>query len=271
MANPQAENGHVKIANEIVQQLARVNLPAYEWRVLWAVLRKTWGWRKKADAVPLSQIVQMTGLRQPHVSRAKASLLKKQILFEQAGKVGFQKNYELWTAKGFIYTNSGMKTHTDSGIKTTESYTDSGLSHTDSGINPIPNQGDSKATKATTQKQQRAEVAKPFREYWNSKTNLPRIKSMTPDRRTKLRTRMKEPDFADNWQEIVDRISASSFCTGGGEKKWRAGVDWLLGNSSNYVKVLEGKYDDEGTPKPLERGPDGLTPREHELKRIGAT
>jgi phage replication O-like protein O len=149
MASPQVENGHVRIANEIVEQLARVNLSKYEWRELWAVLRKTWGWRKKSDSVPLTQIAEMTGLRQPHVSRAKASLLSKHILFEEDGKIGFQKNYELWTVKGFVHTNSGIRSHTDSGIKTAESHTNSGRSHTNSGINPIPELGDSKEKKAT--------------------------------------------------------------------------------------------------------------------------
>ena len=273
MASPQAENGHVRIASEIVKQLARLNLPSYEWRVLWAILLKTWGWRKKSDSVPISQIVKMTGMQQPHASRAKSSLIKKQLLFEQGDKVGFQKNYEIWKIKGFIiadsgngsYTDSGMSGHTDLGIKTTTNYTDLGTSHTDLGIKSIPNQVLSKATTTTTQQQQRAEVAKSFREYWNSKSNLKPIHRMTDDRRKKFAARMKEPDFVGNWRQIIDRISTSSFCTGGGQKGWCADVDWFLGNSTNYVKVLEGKYDDSfpvAAMVPLERDVDGLTPRE---------
>jgi len=41
MANPQIENGYLKIAHEIAQALARVNLSAYESRVLWVIWRKT--------------------------------------------------------------------------------------------------------------------------------------------------------------------------------------------------------------------------------------
>jgi phage replication O-like protein O len=253
MANPQIENGHVKIANELVEQLAKLNLPAYEWRVLWAVLRKTYGWRKKSDYVAVSQIAEMTGLRQPHASRAKASLLKKRLLFEQAGKIGLQKNYELWAVEAFTYTNSGMSGHTNSGIKTAPSHTDSGTSHTYTGINSIPIQGDTKASKATYQKQQRAEISKSFREHWNSKSSLPSIVRMTDGRKKKLAARMKEPDFADNWRLIIDKISASLFCTGGGGKGWKADVDWLLGNSINHVKVLEHKYDDHKSEPPTQR------------------
>ena len=269
MASPQAENGHVRIATEIVKQLARLNLSAYEWRMLWAILLKTWGWHKKSDTVPISQIVAITGIQQPHVSRAKASLLKKQILFERAGKIGFQKDYELWVVKTFVTAKLDNENHTDSGISHTDSgmaeYTNLGTSHTDSGMKSIPNQGDSITTITTTQQQQRAEVAKSFREYWNSKSNLKPIHRMTDDRRKKFAARMKEPDFVGNWRQIIDRISASSFCTGGGQKGWCADVDWFLGNSTNYVKVLEGKYDDSfpvAAMVPLERDVDGLTPRE---------
>ena len=47
-------------------------------------------------------------------------------------------------------------------------------------------------------------------------------------------------------------------------------VDWLLDNSTNYVKVLEGKYDNEGvSSKPLVRDAEGLTPRERFYKEKG--
>jgi phage replication O-like protein O len=227
MASPQRENGHVDIANEIVEQLARVNLCAYEWRVLWAVLRKTWGWQKKSDSVPVSQIVEITGIRQSHVSRAKASLLKKRLLFEQHGKLGFQKNYELWDIKGFEYTDSGM-----------DGYTNSGTRHTDSGMDFIPNQGDSKEKKETTQKKESGTSPETFVAYWNSKSNLPKIVKFSKARKCALAARSKEPEFADNWKLIVDKLSRSPFHTGQSKSKWRADVGWLL-KGDNYLKILE--------------------------------
>jgi len=107
MACPQPENGYLRIATEIVKQLARLNLSAYEWRVLWAILLKTWGWRKKLDTVPLSQIAKMTGIQRPHVVEAKMRLLKKKILFARGGKLGFQKDYEQWQIKGYASTDLG--------------------------------------------------------------------------------------------------------------------------------------------------------------------
>ena len=47
MANPQKENGFTSIANEILEALARVDLPSYERRVVDVIIRKTWGFVDK--------------------------------------------------------------------------------------------------------------------------------------------------------------------------------------------------------------------------------
>ena len=62
MANPQREEGHVDIANEIVEFLAKTYLSSYESQVLWAIFRKTYGWQKKEDWITGSQLVEMTGI-----------------------------------------------------------------------------------------------------------------------------------------------------------------------------------------------------------------
>lgn len=81
-------------------------------------------------------------------------------------------------------------------------------------------------------------------EYWNSKGNLPTIRKFTHQRQLKLKARMKERLFTENWKGIIDRVSASPFCTGQKGRGWKADVGWILDNDTNYVKVLEGKYED---------------------------
>ena len=51
MANPQAENGHTDIANEIVEALARTRISGTETQLLWVIFRKTYGWHKKEDEI----------------------------------------------------------------------------------------------------------------------------------------------------------------------------------------------------------------------------
>ncbi len=96
MASPQAEDGHVDIANEIVEKLAKINLSSYEWRVLWAIWRKTYGWHKKMDFVSVSQMEELTDLDRRNISRTKRLLLGKNIIISDGNLIGFNKNYDSW-------------------------------------------------------------------------------------------------------------------------------------------------------------------------------
>lgn len=95
--NPQKEDGFTPIANEIVEALARVNLTAHEWRVLWCVLRKTYGYNKKEDWLSGTQLCAMTGLHKAHVSRAKKLLAVRNMVTPRGNKIGFNKFYSTWS------------------------------------------------------------------------------------------------------------------------------------------------------------------------------
>jgi hypothetical protein len=84
-----------------------------------------------------------------------------------------------------------------------------------------------------------------FMEVWNSHESLTQIKLATQGRRRKFTARLKEPAFGDNWRQIVERIAGTPFLCGDNERGWKADVDWILGNSTNYAKVLEGKYESQ--------------------------
>ena len=97
MDSPQLENGHFRIANEIAEALAQINLSSYQSRLLWAVLRKTYGFNKKDDWISNSQLVESTGLRKQHISRAKRELFDRNILVTNRGnKIAFNKLHKSW-------------------------------------------------------------------------------------------------------------------------------------------------------------------------------
>jgi len=122
--NPQAEDGHIDIANEIAEALMRTNFSAYQIRILWAIWRKTYGWHKKNDLISVSQVSKMTQLNHGHVSRALKELELRNIIVRtpsgtrHGSSVGFQKNFEKWklvpygvyrTPSGFTRTPWGTK------------------------------------------------------------------------------------------------------------------------------------------------------------------
>jgi phage replication O-like protein O len=99
-ASPQAEDGHTDIANEVAEALARTNLSAYESRVLWVILRKTWGWHKKVDQISFTQFEKATGMHRRHIQRTLTELIKRNIVarlgYRRIGTYQFQKDYTKW-------------------------------------------------------------------------------------------------------------------------------------------------------------------------------
>lgn len=111
MASPQRENGHIDIANEIAEALARTQLNGYESRYLWVLFRKTYGWQKKEDRIPISQFIEATGLKKQHIWRTQQRLIQRNIVTKNGYKIGFQKDYTRWrevTKLGYV-TKNGYK------------------------------------------------------------------------------------------------------------------------------------------------------------------
>jgi phage replication O-like protein O len=79
MANPQPPT--TNLPHELLEQFAKLRLSPNEWRVIWSLLRKTYGWQKPdGDAISLSQFQLLTGLKIRHISRALASLIDKHVI-----------------------------------------------------------------------------------------------------------------------------------------------------------------------------------------------
>ena len=96
MANPQREDGHVDIANEIVEALAKTYLSSYESQVLWAIFRKTYGWHKKKDWITGTQLTEITGIVKSHISRTLKKLVKRNMIVKNGEGLSFQKDYDKW-------------------------------------------------------------------------------------------------------------------------------------------------------------------------------
>ncbi len=106
MANPQTENGYTRVANEIVEALSRYAPGHGEMRVLWVILRRTYGWQKKMDTISIGQIKDDTSLSRRMVIYCLQNLEAKRMIIvtrnrgqgrkNEINHVGFQKNHSLW-------------------------------------------------------------------------------------------------------------------------------------------------------------------------------
>lgn len=107
---PQTEDGFTRIANELMDALARTRISGEARQVLDAIIRKTYGWQKTSDDISLSQFMLITGLKKPTICKAINKLLSMNIiiksgcassLFSKQGKAitstySVQKNHKFW-------------------------------------------------------------------------------------------------------------------------------------------------------------------------------
>jgi len=99
MANPQIENGHLDLANELVEVLAKTQLSGYESRILWVVWRRTYCWHKKEERIKFDYFREATGLLDSNISKTIKRLIGRNILIKNDNKYSFQKDYQKWQVK----------------------------------------------------------------------------------------------------------------------------------------------------------------------------
>ncbi|MGE4194699.1 MAG: replication protein [Pseudodesulfovibrio sp.] len=105
MSSPQLEDGYLKIANSIVEALARFRLPGQEGQIVWAVFRRTYGYNKKSDDIAYSQLAEDTGIPRKKVAALVKSLAEKKVLFAVPNmgdraplNIGLNKDFSQWVS-----------------------------------------------------------------------------------------------------------------------------------------------------------------------------
>lgn len=84
---------------------------------------------------------------------------------------------------------------------------------------------------------------------------LPAVKILSDKRRKLLRARIAEhgqrgqpANTPEYWRRVFAKVSRSEFLLGANDRGWRADFEWLL-NQSNFLKLIEGKYDNTGAAR----------------------
>lgn len=96
MASPQLEDGHTRIANELLEHFCSLGISGGEFRLLLFVVRKTYGFQKKIDRISLTQFEKGTTMSRSHVCLGLKSLVLKQVLVKENGGYKLNKNYDSW-------------------------------------------------------------------------------------------------------------------------------------------------------------------------------
>lgn len=122
--NPQLEDGYTPIANELLESILRSNINKQELFVILAIIRQTYGWKRKEAEISFNLFQKLTGIDRRNVARSIKSLLAKNLISRQPGtKMKYGKTvykYVINKKDWCKYDNStGVNTTTETGVNTT--------------------------------------------------------------------------------------------------------------------------------------------------------
>jgi phage replication O-like protein O len=104
VADVQVENGYSRIANEILEHMARIKLSPTQYRILFVVWRYTYGFNRKEHELALSFMANATGCDKRQLQRELKGLADRNIIIQKivngvSRTLSFNKNHEEWIGK----------------------------------------------------------------------------------------------------------------------------------------------------------------------------
>ena len=274
------DDGFMRVANELTDQLLMADLTARQLKIMLAVMRKTYGFNKSMDRITNTQIAAMTGIHHTHVCSSKRQLIERGFLIEGGTKVGINKYVSMWDMKKISQnseclaesankslantanTHSPKQLNTKDNIQKTNKTTDTSAGADD--VSPSP--GDGQALQETVQVPE--EPKKPafsceevLAVYHEVLPEAKAVRLLSDKRRNQIRTFWKKatkmtrqldgvPFTLESWRQYLTYIAEN--CRWMLEDRqdqrsgrvWhRKGLEYFL-NDETYLLVREGAKDD---------------------------
>lgn len=108
----QPENGYTKIANELLEILAKTSLNGTQRRILDVVFRQTYGYQRKSHDLSVTFIASATNIHKKQIQRELTALIEMKIIavvseatFSKSRVISFNKKYTEWLNSSEV-TNS---------------------------------------------------------------------------------------------------------------------------------------------------------------------
>ena len=90
------DDGYARLSNMLLEAYSGADLTKRQFKVLLAILRKTYGWNKPMDRITDSQLSEITKLPVKRCNEAKLELVRMNIIKQQGGMFGPNKNISEW-------------------------------------------------------------------------------------------------------------------------------------------------------------------------------
>ncbi|EEC8677860.1 replication protein, partial [Escherichia coli] len=90
------DDGYARLSNMLIEAYSGADLTKRQFKVLLAILRKTYGWNKPMDRITDSQLSEITKLPVKRCNESKLELVRMNIIKQQGGMFGPNKNISEW-------------------------------------------------------------------------------------------------------------------------------------------------------------------------------
>jgi len=269
---PALNDGYCRVVNALAEGLASHPITSVQQRVLWAVIRMTYGWNKSKDRIAASQLATITGMRRQQCSTALNELIDAAIIIREGGSrsaIKINTKIDEWTfqkkaTKGLINervtsnhelcsvnSNSGHSVNSNSGhtkdrkdiYRNTAYYSSS------------PSEDQPPESESETPKKNPCPYQKIIEIYHQALPQLSEVKVLNTKRKSQIKARwlqrigkdgQRRCDDLEFWEKYFTYVSSCPFLIGQGTPSrdrpvFFADLEWLT-NASNFAKVIEGKY-----------------------------
>lgn len=92
------DDGYTRIANELLDDLMEADLTKHQYKVMLALIRKTYGFNKSFDRITNTQIAEMVKLPHTRVCTAKNELIDMGLIVREGRKIGPNRRLSDWKA-----------------------------------------------------------------------------------------------------------------------------------------------------------------------------
>lgn len=249
------DDGYARLSNMLLEAYSGADLTKRHFKVLLAILRKTYGWNKPMDRISDSQLSEITKLPVKRCNEAKLELVRMNVIKQQGGMFGPNKNISEWC----IPQSEGKspKTREKISLKMRESYpskqgdTKDTIQKKEKQDTPLPpDGGDDGQEKLERRKPERIDYES-FLEAYNAEVGerLPHAVAVNEKRKRRLKKiipQLKTPNV-EGFRAYVRAFvhQAKPFYFGDNNTGWTADFDYLL-RDDTLTGVREAKFADRG-------------------------
>lgn len=249
------DDGYARLSNMLLEAYSGADLTKRHFKVLLAILRKTYGWNKPMDRISDSQLSEITKLPVKRCNEAKLELVRMNVIKQLGGMFGPNKNISEWC----IPQSEGEspKTREKTSLKMRESYpskqgdTKDTIQKKEKQGTPLPpDGGDDGQEKLERRKPERIDYES-FLEAYNAEVGerLPHAVAVNEKRKRRLKKiipQLKTPNV-EGFRAYVRAFvhQAKPFYFGDNNTGWTADFDYLL-RDDTLTGVREAKFADRG-------------------------